>query len=278
MTALDKRTTRNLFFNAIKAPARVPNFERIAFVAADTDDALRARDRLMQRHGDVAPEQADVVVALGGDGLMLQTLHRHLNDRIPIYGMNRGSLGFLMNNYNESGLIERLQEAELSIIHPLRMVAMDSTGISHEALAINEVSLFRQTHQAAKLRISIDGQVRLPELVSDGALVATPAGSTAYNLSVNGPILPLGAPLLALTPINSFRPRRWRGAVLQNSARIKVEVLEPEKRPMNAVANHREFRSIQEVTVREMPEIDVMLMFDRGHTLGERVLTEQFQC
>ncbi|MEQ1614496.1 MAG: NAD kinase [Hyphomicrobiaceae bacterium] len=256
----------------------MPNFERIAFVAAETDEGRLALDRLTHRYGHIAPEQADVVVALGGDGLMLQTLHRHLNDRVPIYGMNRGSLGFLMNNYDETGLVERLQQAEISIIHPLRMVAVDSTGTSHEALAINEVSLFRQTHQAAKLQISIDGHVRMPELICDGTLVATPAGSTAYNLSVNGPILPLGAPLLALTPISAFRPRRWRGAVLPNAARIKIEVLEPDKRPVNAVANHREFRGIREVTIREMPELDIMLMFDRGHALGERVLSEQFQC
>ena len=278
MTALVTPTARNLFFTAIKTPARIPNFERIAFVAADTEEGSQARDRLALRYGNIAPEQADVVVALGGDGLMLQTLHRHLNDRVPIYGMNRGSLGFLMNNYDETGLVERLQQAEISIIHPLRMVAVDSTGTSHEALAINEVSLFRQTHQAAKLQISIDGHVRMPELICDGTLVATPAGSTAYNLSVNGPILPLGAPLLALTPISAFRPRRWRGAVLPNAARIKIEVLEPDKRPVNAVANHREFRGIREVTIREMPEIDIMLMFDRGHALGERVLSEQFQC
>lgn len=278
MTVLVTPTTRTMFFDAIKRQTMSPTLGRIAFVASDNVDAICAHDRLSQRYGNVAPEQSDVVVALGGDGMMLQTLHRHLNDRIPIFGMNRGSLGFLMNNYEEDGLIERLQQAELSVIHPLRMVAIDSSGVSHEALAINEVSLFRQTHQAAKLRLSIDGHVRLPELVSDGVLVATPAGSTAYNLSVNGPILPLGAPLLALTPISSFRPRRWRGAVLPNSAQIKIEVLEPEKRPVSVVANHREFRNISEVVVREMPEVDIRLLFDRGHALGERVLTEQFQC
>jgi NAD+ kinase len=261
-----------------EARSRLPRFERIAFVSSDTEEAVRSRERLVARYGDARAEQADLIVAIGGDGLMLQTLHRHINDRIPIYGMNRGSLGFLMNDACEDDLFERLQQAEISIIHPLRMTAIDSAGDSHEALAINEVSMFRRTHQAAKLRISIDGHVRMEELVSDGVLVATPAGSTAYNLSVHGPILPLGARLLALTPISSFRPRRWRGAVLHNSARIKIEVLESEKRPVNAVANHREFNSIREVTVREMPEVDIMLLFDRGRALGERVLNEQFQC
>lgn len=276
MTVLAVPSKNEMTFPSIRTPVVAPTFERISFVAADFGDARSACDRLAERYGNVPPEQADVVVALGGDGLMLQTLHRHLNDRIPIYGMNLGSLGFLMNKYEEQCLVERLQQAELNVIHPLRMVAIDSTGVTHEALAINEVSLFRQTHQAAKLRISVDGQVRLSELVCDGALVATPAGSTAYNLSVGGPILPLGAPLLALTPISSFRPRRWRGAVLPNLARIKIEVLEADKRPVSAVANHREFRGVQEVTIREMPEVDISLLFDRGHALGERVLAEQF--
>ena len=278
MTAIATSIARKLFVTPARAPASAGRFERMAFVASESDEACRARDRLLQRYGAVAPEQADIIVALGGDGFMLQTLHRHLKDRIPIYGMNRGTVGFLMNDYRETDLIERLQHAEASIVHPLSMVAVDSTGSCHEALAINEVSLFRQTYQAAKLRISIDGDVRMQELVSDGALVATPAGSTAYNLSVHGPILPLGAPLLALTPISPFRPRRWRGAVLPNSARIKFEVLEAEKRPMNAVANHREFRSVREVAISEMPEIDILLMFDRGHALGEQLLNEQFLC
>jgi NAD+ kinase len=278
MTAIATSTARELFFTPTRVAAGARRFQRIAFVASESDEACRARDRLEQCYGAVAPEQADIIVALGGDGLMLQTLHRHLNDRIPIYGMNRGTVGFLTNDYHETDLIARLQQAEVSIVHPLRMVAADITGSCHEALAINEVSLFRQTHQAAKLKISVDGTVRMQELVSDGALVATPAGSTAYNLSVRGPILPLGAPLLALTPISPFRPRRWPGAVLPNSARIRIEVLEPEKRPMTVVANHREFGSICEVTIGEMPEIDILLMFDRGHALGERLLTEQFSC
>ena len=276
MTATSTRIVRDLLRSATNKPPRTQNFQHIAFVASKSDEAQRAHDRLEQRYGAAAHEKADVIVALGGDGLMLQTLHRHLKDRIPIFGMNRGSVGFLMNDYQEANLIERLEQSETNIMHPLRMVAVDATGCSHEALAINEVSLFRQTYQAAKLKIWIDGTVRMHELVCDGALVATPVGSTAYNLSVHGPILPLGAPLLALTPISPFRPRRWRGAVLPNSARIRIEVLEPDKRPVNVVANHCEFPSICTVTISEIPEIDMLLMFDRGRALGERLLAEQF--
>jgi len=276
MTATSTRIVRDLLRSATNKPPRTQNFQHIAFVASKSDEARRAHDRLEQRYGAAAHEKADVIVALGGDGLMLQTLHRHLKDRIPIFGMNRGSVGFLMNDYQEANLIERLEQSETNIMHPLRMVAVDATGCSHEALAINEVSLFRQTYQAAKLKIWIDGTVRMHELVCDGALVATPVGSTAYNLSVHGPILPLGAPLLALTPISPFRPRRWRGAVLPNSARIRIEVLEPDKRPVNVVANHCEFPSICTVTISEIPEIDMLLMSDRGRALGERLLAEQF--
>jgi NAD+ kinase len=276
MTAIATRIVRELLVP--RNPARSETFQRIAFVASESDQARRARVRLEQRYGATAQEQAEIIVALGGDGLMLQTLHRHMKDRIPVYGMNRGSVGFLMNDYQENDLIERLKQAETNIVHPLRMVALDSAGRSHEALDINEVSLFRQTYQAAKLKISIDGTVRMHELVCDGALVATPVGSTAYNLSAHGPIFPLGAPLLALTPISPFRPRRWRGAVLPNSDRITIEVLEPDKRPVSAVANHREFRGICAVTISETPEIDILLMFDRGHALGERLLMEQFSA
>ena len=199
-------------------------FLNIAFVASETKEAMAAREALVERYGNVAPETADAIVALGGDGLMLQTMHRHLNSRIPIYGMNRGSVGFLLNDYSEDGLVERLEAAEMSIIHPLRMVATDLDGAMHQALAINEVSLFRQTYQAAKLRIIVDGRLRMGELICDGVLVSTPAGSTAYNLSAHGPILPINAPLLALTPICPFRPRRWRGALLPNVATVLIEV------------------------------------------------------
>ncbi len=252
-------------------------FDRVAFAASETTEAQTAFGNLSARYGNAAPETADVIVALGGDGLMLQTLHRHLCDRKPVYGMNRGSVGFLMNEYREEGLIERLMAAEVSTVHPLRMNALDGNGESHEALAINEVSMFRQSSQAGKLRVSVDGKVRLDELICDGILVATPAGSTAYNLSVSGPILPVGSPLLALTPISPFRPRRWRGAVLPNTARIKIEVLEAAKRPMTAVANHREFRNVAEVTIAEISDINLLLMFDKGHSLDERILAEQFR-
>ena len=225
------------------------NFEKIAFVASDVPEAQEARERLAKAYGNVEPRKAEAIVALGGDGLMLQTLHRHLNDRVPIYGMNRGSVGFLMNDYSEDDLRGRLARAEVNVIHPLAMRAVDAEGREHEALAINEVSLFRQIYQAAKIKISIDGRVRLDELICDGVLVATPAGSTAYNLSAHGPILPINAPLLALTPISPFRPRRWRGALLPNVAKIRFEVLEPDKRPVSAVADHAETRSVTRVDV-----------------------------
>jgi NAD+ kinase len=251
-------------------------FEKIAFVASETKEAEDALAKLAKRYGNVAPGEADAIVALGGDGLMLQTMHRHLNSRIPIYGMNRGSVGFLLNDYQEDHLKERLEMAEITVIHPLRMTAHDKTGVKHEALAINEVSLFRQIYQAAKLRISVDGTTRLGELICDGVLVSTPAGSTAYNLSAHGPILPITAPLLVLTPISPFRPRRWRGALLPNEAKVTFDVLEADKRPVSAVADHTEFRDVHTVEVREESGIDIFMMFDPGHTLAERILAEQF--
>jgi len=253
------------------------NFEKIAFVASEAEEARRALERLTARYGNAEPRSADAIVALGGDGLMLQTLHGHLNDRVPIYGMNRGSVGFLTNDYSEEDLRGRLARAEITAIHPLAMRAIDQAGRTHDGLAINEVHLFRQTYQAAKIRISIDGQVRLEELSCDGVMVATPAGSTAYNLSVNGPILPINAPLLALTPISPFRPRRWRGALLPNVAHIAFDVLEPDKRPVSAVADHDETRSITRVEVEQASHIDLLMMFDPGHSLDERILSEQFR-
>jgi NAD+ kinase len=252
-------------------------FERIAFVASDSTEAQAALKRLVRSYGSVPPAEAEAIVALGGDGLMLQTLHTFMNARIPIYGMNRGSVGFLMNEFGEDDLRGRLSRAEVTCIHPLAMQAVDVDGAVHEDLAINEVSLFRQTHQAAKLRISIDDKVRLEELICDGVLVATPAGSTAYNLSAYGPILPIDAPLLALTPISPFRPRRWRGALLPESAKITVEILEPTKRPVSAVADHAETRSVARVSVQEAHAIDLFMMFDPGHNLDERILSEQFR-
>jgi NAD+ kinase len=254
----------------------MPRFNKIAFVASETKEAERALKKLVKLYGDTPPGKADAIVALGGDGLMLQTMHRHLNSRTPIYGMNRGSVGFLLNDYRENGLKERLAKAEISVIHPLRMTAHDKNGTKHKALAINEVSLFRQIYQAAKLRIAVDGKVRMDELICDGILISTPAGSTAYNLSAHGPILPINAPLLALTPISPFRPRRWRGALLPNNAQVTIEVLEPDKRPVSAVADHIEFRDVVLVEVKEASEVDIFMMFDPGHTLAERILAEQF--
>ena len=252
-------------------------FEKIAFVASEVAEAREALDRLVDRYGTVEPSEADAIVALGGDGLMLATLHRFMNDRIPIYGMNRGSVGFLMNEYREDDLLERLAAAEISRVHPLSMVAYDAQGKASKALAINEVSLFRERYQAAKLRISIDGKVRMEELICDGVLVATPAGSTAYNLSAYGPILPINAQLLALTPISPFRPRRWRGALIPNKAQISIAALEHEKRPVSAVADANEMRNVVRVDIEQARTIDLFMMFDTGHNLDERILAEQFR-
>ncbi|MGP0094666.1 MAG: NAD kinase [Xanthobacteraceae bacterium] len=256
-------------------PAR-SMYERIAFVASPIAEAQEALRRLAKRYGNVAPEQAEVIVALGGDGLMLQTLHRFMQSGTPIYGMHRGTVGFLMNDFAEEGLKERLALAHTTVIHPLLMRARDAHGRTHDHHAMNEVSIFRQTYQAARLRILIDGRERLAELIADGVLVATPAGSTAYNLSVQGPIIPIHAPLLALTPISPFRPRRWRGALLPDKAHVTVEVLEAEKRPVAAVADHDEVREVRSVDVRMDHGISVHMLFDPGHSLDERILSEQF--
>lgn len=251
-------------------------FETIAFVASAADEAQAAAARLAGLYPHVEPEDADVVVALGGDGVMLQTLHRFMGSGKPIYGMNRGSVGFLMNDYREDALIERLRAAHRSVFHPLLMTVRGVDGAVHSAHAINEVSLLRQTHQAAKIAISIDGQTRLAELVADGILLATPAGSTAYNLSVGGPILPLNAPLLALTPISAFRPRRWRGALLPNHARVGLEILDPTHRSVAAVADHTEFRDVAHVEASLDRTVDLVMLHDPGHSLDERILREQF--
>jgi NAD+ kinase len=253
-----------------------PFVTRVAFVASDRPEAQEARDRLAARYGDAPEDEAQVVVALGGDGFMLETLHRHLADGAAIYGMNRGSVGFLMNEYAEDGLLERIDAAERAVIHPLRMHATDAAGQVHDALAFNEVSLLRQTRQTAKLGISIDGKVRLAELVCDGALVSTPAGSTAYNLSAHGPIIPLDARVLALTPISAFRPRRWRGALLPHSSKVAFEILEADKRPVSAVADNYEVRDVLRVDIAEDREIGLTMLFDAGRSLEERVLAEQF--
>jgi NAD+ kinase len=249
---------------------------RLAFVASDRPEAIEAKRRLIQLYGAVDEDVADVVVALGGDGFMLETLHRNLAKRHPIYGMNRGSVGFLMNDYHENHLLERITAAEEAIIHPLRMSALDSHGARHHALAINDVSLLRETRQTAKLRIIIDGRPRLEELICDGALVSTPAGSTAYNLSAHGPIIPIDAQVLALTPISAFRPRRWRGALLSHKAKVTFQILEADKRPVSAVADNFEVRGVVEVQVVEDRSISLAMLFDAGRSLDERVLAEQF--
>jgi len=252
------------------------SFKQIAFVAGSTPEAREAYERLQGRYGNVEPASADVIVALGGDGLMLQTLHKFMNSGKPIYGMHRGTVGFLMNDFSIDNLAERLSAAHITVIHPLVMRAHDAAGRMHEHRAINEVSLFRQSAQAAHLRILIDGQERLAELIADGVLVATPAGSTAYNLSVQGPIIPINAPLLALTAISPFRPRRWRGALLPDRAKFTIEVQDADKRPVAAVADSDEVRSVRRVDVEMDHAVSLNMLFDPGHSLDERILREQF--
>ncbi len=249
----------------------------IAFIASGVDEARAAQERLSKLYKGVPPERADVIVALGGDGLMLQTLHAFMNTGKPIYGMNCGSVGFLMNEFREDALPERLAAAIANSIHPLAMQATDASGKEYRAYAINEVSLLRQSFQAAKLKITIDGQVRLEELICDGLLVATPAGSTAYNLSAHGPILPIYAPLLALTPLSAFRPRTWRGALLPDRVKVQIEALEADKRPVNAVADNVEFKSVVKVSVVQDKTTKSLILFDPDHSWDERILTEQFR-
>jgi NAD+ kinase len=251
-------------------------FKQIAFVAGSAPEARAAHEKLAERYGNAEPKDADVIVALGGDGLMLQTLHRFMKTGKPIYGMHRGTVGFLMNEFALDNLVERLSAAHITIIHPLAMRARDAQGHVNERRAINEVSLFRQGAQAAHLRVLIDGQERVAELVADGVLVATPAGSTAYNLSAQGAIIPINAPLLALTPISPFRPRRWHGALLPDKAKVTIEVQEADKRPVAAVADHDEVRSVRSVDIEMDHGISLNLLFDPGHSLDERILREQF--
>jgi len=231
---------------------------------------------MRELYGDAGAEQAEIVVALGGDGFMLQSLHTFLPGKHPIYGMNFGSIGFLMNEFQEENLHQRLDAAEAARVHPLRMQAATRNGSIRESLAFNEVSLLRETRQAAKIRIVVDGKVRIPELICDGVLISTPAGSTAYNLSAHGPILPIDADLLALTPISAFRPRRWRGALLSHRARTRFEILEADKRPVSAVADDLEVRDIRSVDVAEDRSVTMTMLFDQGHGLDERILAEQF--
>jgi NAD+ kinase len=238
-------------------------------------DAGQALADMRALHDDVGPEACDIVVALGGDGFMLQTLHAFLGKEKPIYGMNVGSVGFLMNEYRKENLEPRLAAAERAIVHPLRMQAHSPKGMT-EALAFNEVSLLRETRQAAKIRIHVDGRPRISELICDGVLVSTPAGSTAYNLSAHGPILPIDAALLALTPISAFRPRRWRGAILPHRAKVRFDILENRKRPVSAVADDFEVRDVASVDVAEDRTVSMTMLYDQGHNLDERILAEQF--
>ena len=248
---------------------------KVHFTAVPVPEAQAALAALRGKYGDAGPDAADTIVALGGDGFMLQALHAFLQKGTPIYGMNFGSIGFLMNEYREADLAERLGKAERAEIHPLRMLAV-AGGKEHEALAFNEVSLLRQTRQAAKIKILVDDKVRIAELICDGVLVSTPAGSTAYNLSAHGPILPIDAALLALTPISAFRPRRWRGALLPHRARVRFEIREAGKRPVSAVADDLEVREVTSVDVAEDRSVKMTMLFDAGHSLDERILAEQF--
>jgi len=250
---------------------------KIAFVASDMPVAQTARAALVQRFGNVPERDADVIVALGGDGFMLHTLHRTQDIAAPVYGMNRGTVGFLMNEYSESDLPERLDAAAEEVINPLAMTAKSVDGQIHRALAINEVSLLRGGPQAAKLKITIDGRLRLAELVCDGALLATPAGSTAYNYSAHGPILPIGSDVLALTAVAAFRPRRWRGALLPSSAEVRFDVIDPKKRPVMADADSRWVENVVWVVIRSDPSIAHRILFDPGHGLEERLIREQFE-
>ena len=253
-----------------------PPTPRVAVVAAETEAAQLALGELCTRYRCVDSDRAEVIIPLGGDGFMLETLHRFLREGVPIYGMHRGSVGFLMNAYRPDGLYERLAAAEPVVLHPLEMAVWDVHGERQSALAFNEVSLLRESRQAAKLRISVDGVVRLEELMADGVLVATPVGSTAYNLSAHGPIIPLGAGVLALTPISAFRPRRWRGALLAHEARVRIEAIETDKRPVSAVADFTEVRDVAAVEVYVNRDIAMTLLFDHDSKLEERVLKEQF--
>ncbi|OUR75713.1 NAD kinase [Alphaproteobacteria bacterium 46_93_T64] len=249
---------------------------KIHFTSSDTENAQAACKRLIHQYGQNRILEAEVIVALGGDGFMLETMHRYMASELPIYGMNQGTVGFLLNNYSEDDLYGRLSKGKITKLHPLKMTAKDMNGKITEVLAINEVSLLRESRQTAKIQIAIDGNIKVEELTCDGVLVATPAGSTAYNFSAHGPILPVNAGVLALTPISAFRPRRWRGAILPREAKIEFEIQESKKRPVSAVADAVEIRDVSSVIVEEAPEITIHLLFDPEHNLEQRILDEQF--
>ena len=249
--------------------------KKIHFVSSDNEAAKEAKDNLVKKYKDYPASKADVIVALGGDGLMLQTLHNNIDKAKPIFGINKGSVGFLMNDYKDDDLLERIDSAALTKVYPLQMkVKTEKEEIS--AKAINEVSLLRQTYQAAKIKIKIDDKIRLEELICDGILLATPAGSTAYNLSAHGPILPINSNLLALTPISAFRPRRWKGALLPHDSIVEIEILEKAKRPVSAVADNLEIRDIESVKITEDRKTELFMLFDPETNLEEKILEEQF--
>ncbi len=254
----------------------MPDQMKLHFAASRKPEALEAHARLIKLYGQSDEADADVIVALGGDGAMLDALRRRFRDHKPVYGMHRGTVGFLMNEFGEENLPERINAAERATLSPLRMTALDIHGEAHHRLAINEVSLLRQTAQTARLSITVDGETRMPELACDGIMIATPAGSTAYNLSAHGPILPIGANLLALTPVSAFRPRRWRGALLRHDAVVQFKIDDPERRPVSAAADNQEVRDIIQVEVSEDRAKSLVMLFDPGHALDERILREQF--
>ena len=253
------------------------NLNNPVFLASSNEEAIKQKRALEERYGKNTLDNADVIVVLGGDGFMLEAIKNHMSHELPLFGLNYGSIGFLMNSSNQNDLLNRINQSQSIKISPLIMKAMSVNGSIHEAIAINEVSLLRETHQASKIKISVDGNVRLDELICDGVLISTPSGSTAYNLSAHGPILPINADVLALTPISAFRPRRWKGAILNNESNVKFEIIESKKRPVSAVADSTEFRDISSVEVHQSKDQVVELLFDENHSFDERILNEQFK-
>ena len=247
------------------------------FLASNNVDAQKKKEILEKKFGSNSADSADVIVVLGGDGFMLEAIKNQMDKNLPLFGLNYGSVGFLMNTVNDEDLIQRLDSSQSIKIKPLSMIAKTTDRSEHSAIAINEVSLLRETHQAAKIKISIDKHVRLEELVCDGVLLSTPSGSTAYNLSAHGPILPINADVLALTPISAFRPRRWKGAILNNSSEVKFEIIDNKKRPVSVVADSTEFRDIESVTIKQDNQKSIQLLFDAQHSFEERILNEQFK-
>ena len=253
------------------------NFNKPVFLASSNDEAVEQKKYLEELYGKNTLDNGDVIVVLGGDGFMLEAIKSHMSQNLPLFGLNYGSIGFLMNSTNKDDLIERINLSQSIQISPLSMKVQSVDGVNHEAIAINEVSLLRETHQASKIKISIDNKVRLEELICDGILISTPSGSTAYNLSAHGPILPINADVLALTPISAFRPRRWKGAILNNRSEVRFDVIDGKKRPVSAVADSTEFRDIESVTVKQDNENSIQLLFDEQHSFEERILNEQFK-